>query len=327
MEASPPQPTLAVVTVSSVNSDHSYVLPSVSVSFVKTEHSSMETPAVVTDIIRDEEAPSMPEETDRPLSPTAVTNEDVITPVEEINVNLQSSHVKCPHCALILYKKNLSLHVRRKHDQVKDITAQSHLKSTCIDRTNGIYAVKKTSKGFSVPVHVQRKTWGQQHSTRCEMEDCRQNHLLEQQSGLSHGMCHHIRSLDYCDSIAAMEQLDSQVLQEMVENHLLTDAKAAMCKARQQKAEEAQVPLSVLVDLTESKNYICLSIHEQDLHHYSSLGRVLVTHNVKKNTWHCPCAKAHASCAHKYVAKWHLFQTHKHLLKTGSPNTSTAELH
>ncbi len=171
---------------------------------------------------------------------------------------------------------------------------------------------------------MQRKTWGQQHVTRCEMEDCRQYHLLAQRSGLSHSLCHHIRSLDYCNTTASEEQLDHQVLHEMVENRFFTDSKVAVCKTRQREAEEAHVLLSVLVDLTGSKNHICLSIHEPNLHHYSTLGRVFVTHNFKKNTWHCPCAKARASCTHKYIAKRHLFQTHKHIFKTVPPTTTSA---
>ena len=141
------------------------------------------------------------------------------------------------------------------------------------------------------------------------MEDCQQYHRLAQRSGLSHSLCHHIRSSDYCNTTSSVEQLDHQVLQEMVKNRVFADSKIAVCKARQQEAEEALVPLSVLVDFTGFNNHICLSIHEPNLDHNSPLGRVFVTHNIKKNTWHCPCAKARASCPHEYIAKWHLFQT------------------
>lgn len=296
--------------------DHSYVLPPF-VSAVKTDHSyvqkaSPKTPAVVEDLKKDQEAE--PKEPDLSLSPTAVTSKDTIAPENTTTGKLRPTHVQCPHCPLKLYKKNLFLHVQRKHGQEKGITAKSHLKSICVDQRNSLYAVRKTSRGFSVPVHVRRSTCGQQHVTRCEMEDRRQR-LLAQGSGLSHSPCRHIRSLDYCDTTASHEQLDHQVLQEMVENGFFTDFKAAVCKTRQQEAEEAHAPLSVLVDLTGSRNYICFSIYEHNLHPYSTLGRVFVTRNVKKNTWHCPCAKACASCTHKHIAKWHLFQKHKTLFQ------------
>lgn len=323
-----PPPPETHAGLSSVNMDHSYVLPPC-VSAVKTDHSyvqtaSPKTPAVVTDLQKDQEA-----ETKEPdlflSSPTAITSKEAIAPENKTTGELHPTHVQCPQCPLVLYKKNLFLHVQRKHGQEKDITAKSHLKSTCVDQRNGLYAVRKTSRGFSVPVHVQRKTWGQQHTMRCEMEACRKFHLLAPQSGLSHSLCRHIRSLDYCDATASHEQLDHQVLQEMVENCVFTDSKVAVCKTRQREAEEAHVPLSVLVDLTVSPNYICFSIYEHNVHHYSTLGRVFVTHNVKKNTWHCPCAKASASCTHKYIAKWHLFQKHKHFFKTEPPNTPPTE--
>lgn len=297
----PPSPETHPTVLSSLSFEHSYTLPP-SVSAVKKDH-------------------SYPQPASQ--SPPPPTAEDPIAPTEVVIGDVPQTHSMCPHCSVVLYKRNLFLHIKRKHGQVKDITAQSHLQSTSIDKSNGLFAVWKTSRGFSIPVHVQRKTWGQHQVTRCEMEDCRQNHLLAQRSGLSHSLCHHIRSLDYCNTTASEEQLDHQVLQEMVENRVFADSKIAVCKARQQEAEEAHVPLSVLVDFTGLNNHICLSIHEPKLHHYSTLGRVFVTHNIKKNTWHCPCAKEHASCPHKYIAKWHLYQTHKHIFKT-VPSTITS---
>lgn len=71
--------------------------------------------------------------------------------------------VWCPHCSLRLYKKNLSAHIQNKHAGLKDITAASHLKNVCVDETQGIFAVQKVARGFSVPIHVQRKTWGNHH--------------------------------------------------------------------------------------------------------------------------------------------------------------------
>ena len=307
----PPSPETHAAVLS-VNMEHSYFLHP-SVSAVRTDHcyvqtASLKTPAVATD---QEDDPEPPEQPDLSLSPTTTTSEDAIAPDNKITEDVPPTHVNCPHCPLVLYKKNLFLHVKRKHSQVKDALAEPHLKSTCIDQRNSLYAVRTTSRGFSVPVHVQRKTGGEKPVSRCEMEDCRIR-------GLAHGLCHHIRSLDYCDTTASEEQLDQQVLQEMVENHFFTDSKTAVCKTRQREAEEARVPLSVLVDLTGSQNYICLSIHEGNLHPYSTLGRLFVTHNITKNSWHCPCTKPRASCTHKYIAKWHLFQTHKHLFRTAT---------
>uniref|UniRef100_A0A3B3BZI3 Uncharacterized LOC112141289 n=1 Tax=Oryzias melastigma TaxID=30732 RepID=A0A3B3BZI3_ORYME len=261
-----------------------------------------------------------------------VTPQEVVFIPEEKGLTLQkedftlpSTHIKCPHCPLSLYKQNLAVHIKRMHTQLEDVTASSHLKTVCVDQINGIYAVRKTSHGFSVPVHVQRKTWGQDQHTKCELEDCRQYHLLARRSGLPHSMCHHVRSVDYCSATATGEPLQQQVLDEMVENHFFGLSKVNVCKKRQRESEEAHVPLSVFVNLSDSKNNICFSIYEPKLHHYSTLGRVIVTHNTKKNSWHCPCAKARTSCTHKSIAKWHLFQTHKHLFVTTPLSNTTSQ--
>lgn len=95
-------------------------------------------------------------------SPPPPTSEDPIAPTEVVIGDVPPTHLRCPHCPVVLYRRNLFLHIKRKHAQVKDITAQSHLQSTSVHKSNSIFAVQKTSRGFSIPVHVQRKTWGQQ---------------------------------------------------------------------------------------------------------------------------------------------------------------------
>ncbi|CAJ1071563.1 uncharacterized protein LOC112141289 isoform X2 [Xyrichtys novacula] len=250
------------------------------------------------------------------------TDVDPIASEKELTSDLPPKHIRCPYCGLVLYKKNLLTHVARKHE-LTDVLANRYLKSTLVDARHGLFAVQKRSKGFTIPVHVQRKTWGQ-HSTTCELEDCQQYHLLAQRSGLP-SFCHHIRSLDYCATTATEETLDHEVLKEMVDNNIFNNSKATLCLTRQQEAKEAQVPFSVLVDLTGSKNNICLSIHEPKLHHYSTLGRLFVVHNTERNTWHCPCVKARLSCPHKYIAKWHLFQTRRNLFRSSLPTTTAVK--
>ncbi len=59
-----------------------------------------------------------------------------------------------------------------------------------------------------------------------------------------------------------------------------------------------------------------ISVFERNVSYYSRLGRVIVVYNTNLNTWHCPCSKARRSCLHKYIAKWHLFQTDRKLFRT-----------
>lgn len=137
-----------------------------------------------------------------------------------------------PHCSVVLY--NLLIHIQRKHARPKDITAASHLKSVCVDETRGLFAIPKGTHGFC----VQRKTWGKQHVTKCELKDCR--------SGLSHSLCEHIQSLDYCSKTATEEPLKHEDLEEMPEFKFFGVSKVAACRNWQKAAEEAHMPLSVL---------------------------------------------------------------------------------
>ncbi|CAM4545501.1 unnamed protein product [Leuciscus chuanchicus] len=157
--------------------------------------------------------------------------------------------VRCPHCNLSLLKNNYNTHLLRRHaDLSHDITQACHLQSVTGDETNGIFSVQKTGHGFSVPVHVQRKTWGTIHQVRCELEECVQYQLLAQRSGLSYSLCSHIRSVDYCSEIAAETFLGEDVLRDMIAVKHFGEAKAAICVKRQKAACAAHVPLCVPVD-------------------------------------------------------------------------------
>lgn len=190
----------------------------------------------------------------------------------------------------------------------------------CIDISNGVSIVKRSGHGFSVPVHVQKKTWGKHHQVRCELQECWQYQQLAYRSGHTFSLCEHFHSLDYCCDTVFEELLDPSVLDEMVKLKFFGEVKKAVCLKRQKVAQTAHVPFSVLVALGDSQKQITLSIHEPTIHHFSRLGRVMVTYNSSAGTWHCPCAKPRMSCPHKNIAKWHLFQTNKQLFASDKPS-------
>lgn len=90
-----PAPTETHPALSSVDMEHSYV------SAVKTDHSyvqtaSPKTPAVVTELKKDQEAE--PKEPDLfLLSPTAITSKETIAPENKTTGKLPPAHVQCPH--------------------------------------------------------------------------------------------------------------------------------------------------------------------------------------------------------------------------------------
>ncbi|XP_029976349.1 uncharacterized protein LOC115409346 [Salarias fasciatus] len=165
----------------------------------------------------------------------------------------QYKQVKCPVCSLTLYQKNFQKHMKRKHTEGKEITAQDHLKSVCVDATNGISAVKRNKHGSSVPIHVQSKTWGHVHKVQCELEECRQYHLLAVRSGLASKHCEHIRSLQYCTDTAQEECLKEETLTAMVQQNILEEAKKVACLKRQSQAQASHVPLCVQVNLQDTQ--------------------------------------------------------------------------
>ncbi|CAI5686400.1 unnamed protein product [Oreochromis niloticus] len=109
---------------------------------------------------------------------------------------------------------------------------------------------------------------------------------------------------------------------EMVDLKFFGEAKAATCIKRQKAAQMAHAPLCVRVDFGGSSTQICLSVFEPEIHSFCRLGRIFVTYNALRNTWHCACAKPRLSCPHKSIAKWHLFQTQRDIFKSTVPLSS-----
>ncbi|XP_065132856.1 uncharacterized protein [Paramisgurnus dabryanus] len=222
----------------------------------------------------------------------------------------------CPICQLSMNRTNLKRHIERKHTgKHKDITASSHLPSECIDPENGVYSVHKSFHGATTPLHVQNKVWGENQNVFCESAECQVNMELAWRSGLKAHQCVHLKSLTYCTSYVSSPVLSEETLNEMVNSRWFGEDKKKVCLDLQNLANANHLPLSVYsqIGIPQSKKYI--SVFEPTVSYYSRLGRVMVSYDTKKNSWHCPCARTKRSCQHKYIAKWHLFQTHRELFR------------
>ena len=111
--------------------------------------------------------------------------------------------VNCPHWGLSINKINLKRYIhRRPSEHPLEITSTSSLRCVCLDPNNGLYAVVKTSKGSSVPLHVVQKTWGQTQ-VRCESIHCQTNADIARQSRIPNFRRVQLKSTDYCTSIAS----------------------------------------------------------------------------------------------------------------------------
>ncbi|KAF3836621.1 hypothetical protein F7725_029179 [Dissostichus mawsoni] len=170
------------------------------------------------------------------------------------------------------------MHMERKHS-----AKQKDMLSECIDPENGVYAVHKAFNGTSTPLHVQNKVWGENQYVSCENNECQVNLELAWRSGIKAYQCTHLKSITYGSSYASPTELDEETLTEMVNNKWFDEDKKRLCLVRQNLAK---------FDWEESwcrttQRIIC--------------GTVLVQTKI--------------SCPHKYIAKWHLFQTHRELFR------------
>ncbi|XP_072315572.1 uncharacterized protein, partial [Eucyclogobius newberryi] len=234
-------------------------------------------------------------------------------PQDQGTVEVCGKYIEC-HCKVVLLKKNYKTHFLRKHSSAsRDISQANHLRCITLDQDNGIYVVPKTKHGFSVPVHVQKKPRGPQR-VRCELEKCTRG------SDLSSG-CVHVQAVDYCEEVVLESVLSEETLNQMVEQAIFGEDKAAQCVKRQKATHTAHVPLCVPVNFGGSgSRRFCLSIHEPNIQWFCRLGRTIVTYNIAKKTYHCKCTKLKKSCPHKDIAKWYLFQTQKELFTFTSPS-------
>ncbi|XP_049333177.1 uncharacterized protein LOC111188491 [Astyanax mexicanus] len=223
----------------------------------------------------------------------------------------------CIHCGIEINKRNLRVHLLRKHtDNKKDITAQHHLSCECVDATNGIFAVAKSFTGPNTPIHVIKKNWGMNQQTRCEMDLCRINSEFAQRSNLHPFECQHVKSLTYCPPAKIYSPtLEEDTLTEMVHDKWFGNDKKNLCLQRQREANNGRAPLSCQVTVGGPPSKRFISVFEPNISYYSRLGRGLFSFDTKRIEWHCPCAKSRQSCIHKCIAKWHLFQTEQMLFR------------
>ncbi|XP_039618181.1 uncharacterized protein LOC120534656 [Polypterus senegalus] len=250
---------------------------------------------------------------------TATVTGPSATTVKAISVRVRAViRRRCPICNILMNKCNLKKHIDRKHTKhkIQDINVRWHLTSQCLDETNGIFAVLTAFEGHSIPLHVQSKTRGGNHSVSCELNECRFNMDVAQQSGLKSYRCQHIRSVSYCASVAKVVSLSEDVLTEMVKTKWISGEQMKNCLAQQLLANTNKVPLSVHTTIAIPQTKKCISVYKPAVSYDNHMGRVMVVFDTKLNTWHCPCAKVGRSCIHINVAQWHLFETHRDLFWT-----------
>ena len=262
------------------------------------------------------EAP--PEPPVAPPEPSEAPQEPPVAPQKHSEAPGQTTRkmtVTCPHCKLQLNRKNLKAHVRRKHTHCfETVSKDKYLACQCIDLKNGVFAVEKTFSGPATPIHVVKNTWGPTQKMMCEVDQCQLNADFAVRCGMLPFECQHLQSLLYCPRADnAPVTLSEEALVTMVHNKWFGEERKASLMQRQHMAGVEGVPLSVLLTVGGPSTKFHISVYEPKVSYYSRLGRVVTAYDSKRNSWHCPCAKARQSCTHKAIGKWHLFDTKRHL--------------
>ncbi|KAM4584951.1 uncharacterized protein PAE49_004353 [Odontesthes bonariensis] len=320
---STPQEISAKSGVSVMSADHSYTLP---------PSATLESPTVTPQSCQP--PPSSPSEAESLEGAVGAvepcermeSNEEEASTAEQSEAAewpsrvLYLKSVKCPHCSLVLYKKNLLVHVQRKHPRPEDDKAAPRLQSEGVQNGRCPFALPQGRNGICVPAYVQSKSQDNRPVEKCESKALSQIQSAAQQS-LSHGLCEHASSLECFSRTAYEGPLKHEVLEEMLKLGILRESKVAACKMRLKAAEEAHAPLSLWLEVGD---LICFSVHEPKVCPFCCFGRVMVTYKTRENTFHCPFAKTSKSCGHKNVAKWSLFQTRRELFVTEPFSSETS---
>ena len=116
-------------------------------------------------------------------------------------------------------------------------------RSICIDPKNGIFLVRKISKGIDTPIHVQKKTTSNGIS-RCEADEC-----IDCVEAVSRGQhpgfeCVHLRAIQFAEPFVPQTPLDDNVLDKMVDKYKwLSESRQRECFALRNKADRPRKEL------------------------------------------------------------------------------------
>ncbi len=161
-----------------------------------------------------------------------------------------------------------------------------------------------------------KNTWGQSQSSECELDECCISRDFAHRSGILPFECDHLQSLSYGPRVGQTQtELAEDTLCVMVDQKWFGEARKHQLINLKKESQAEGVPLSVSVQIGDQLHKLHVSVFEKKCSYYSRLGRVMVSYDVKKNSWHCPCSMPRKSCIHKAVSKWHLFYHHKELFK------------
>ncbi len=118
-----------------------------------------------------------------------------------------------------------------------------------------------------------------------ESEDCT-HHFGSYTRYINSGLtCHIIQYVGQTQT-----ELAEDTLCVMVDQKWFGEARKHQLINLKKESQAERVPLSVSVQIGDQLHKLHVSVFEKKCSYYSRLGRVMVSYDVKKNSWHCPCS-------------------------------------
>ena len=105
--------------------------------------------------------------------------------------------IRCSECGQEVVKKNMKVHVQRKHNKSKKfLDHTSFYPGICVDERQGIYMVSKSRQGQIQPIHVQKHTTDPNcQKLACNQRLCMDLTSIAHRAGKASYECPHLLSI------------------------------------------------------------------------------------------------------------------------------------
>nr|XP_002732550.1 PREDICTED: uncharacterized protein LOC100376916 [Saccoglossus kowalevskii] len=214
--------------------------------------------------------------------------------------------VSCSECGERMLKKNLKRHEENIHgNSFKSLPV---LKSYSVNRENSLFAVEAGPRN-ALPIHAEKELLCTNPKVFCESSTCIQAATIATRSRLPSFECQHLLSVNRAIRFIEQPFLLPVKLDELCNTYhpFSESSRDAALTLNSRSIANGSVPLYPLFESASTDRQLRFSIHTGETHYYSILGRVIVSYDSDKKTWHCRCCKKRG-CGHKALARWYCYQ-------------------
>ncbi|XP_072571686.1 uncharacterized protein [Paramormyrops kingsleyae] len=223
----------------------------------------------------------------------------------------KSNHLKCKVCRLKLAHISNLRSEKMQHDKERQPII-------CIDVKNGIFVTPKDRYGPRVPVHVCKSVLSQAIS--CEVDVCRHFMADALKRGNPGMECKHLERTNKALAYTTPPLLAEKSLQLMSDRGLISRTAQKECLDMNAKAHSEDIDCVFPVFWDEnsiSERLIYFSVFTNKKDNWCKFARTRVTFDSQSGKWHCQCReKRRASCTHRYLSMWYMFQEHPCFFKS-----------